>query len=157
MKVGIGYDVHKLVKGRRCIVGGVVIPHTMGLLGHSDADVLVHAIADAILGAMGLGDIGTWFPDTDPTYKDMDSLDILRKIKLLLEEKKYHIINIDAVIMAEKPKMNPHREAMKMNIAHALNISPVQVGIKATTTETLGFIGREEGVAAQAITMIDAF
>lgn len=151
MRVGLGYDVHRLVQGRRLIVGGVTIDHPKGLLGHSDADVLVHAICDALLGAAGWGDIGKHFPDTDPRYKDADSLDLLREIAGMLKEGGFTVGNVDATIMAEAPKMAPHRREMVSNIANALEISPAVVNVKATTTEGLGFIGSGGGMAAMAI------
>ncbi len=151
VRCGIGFDVHQLVEGRKCIIGGVDIPHTHGLLGHSDADVLVHAICDALLGAMGLGDIGTWFPDNDPTFKGIDSLILLGKVREQMEKGGFTLINIDSVVMAERPKINPHREAMKANIARTLGVDVRQVGVKATTTEKLGFTGRQEGIASQAV------
>ena len=151
VRCGIGFDVHQLVEGRKCIIGGVDIPHTHGLLGHSDADVLVHAICDALLGAMGLGDIGTWFPDNDPTFNGIDSLILLGKVREQMEKGGFTLVNIDSVVMAERPKINPHREAMKANIARTLGVDVRQVGVKATTTEKLGFTGRQEGIAAQAV------
>lgn len=151
MRVGMGYDVHKLVEGRKLILGGVEIPHTLGLLGHSDADVLVHAIMDALLGAAALGDIGKHFPDTDPQYKGISSMKLLAHVGKLLEEKGYIIDNIDATVMAQKPKLRPFIEEMEKNIAKELGISKDQVNVKATTEEGLGFTGREEGIAAQAI------
>ena len=150
-RCGIGFDVHQLVEGRKCIIGGVDIPHAKGLLGHSDADVLVHAMCDALLGAMGLGDIGTWFPDNDPTFKGIDSLILLGKVREQMEKGGFTLVNIDAVVMCERPKINPHREKMQANVARILAVDPRQVGIKATTTETLGFTGRQEGIAAQAV------
>lgn len=151
VRCGIGFDVHQLVEGRKCIIGGVDIPHTHGLLGHSDADVLVHAICDALLGAMGLGDIGTWFPDNDPTFEGIDSLILLGKVREQMEKGGFTLVNIDSVVMAERPKINPHRELMKANIARTLGVDVRQVGVKATTTEKLGFTGRQEGIAAQAV------
>lgn len=150
-RTGIGFDVHKLVAGRKCIIGGVAIPFGLGLLGHSDADVLLHAISDALLGAAGLGDIGTYFPDTDPAFKDADSAILLGRVREEVERVGYEIINIDSVVMCELPKLNPHREAMKQKIAKVLGIDVRQVGIKATTTEKLGFTGRMEGIAAEAV------
>ena len=151
MRVGMGYDVHKLVEGRDLIIGGVKIPHTLGLLGHSDADVLLHAIMDAILGAAGLGDIGKHFPDTDPQYKGISSIKLLEHVANLIEEKGYLVENIDATIIAQKPKMRPHIEQMEQNIAQALHISVDQINVKATTEEGLGFTGTEEGISSQAI------
>lgn len=151
---GIGFDVHKLVEGRPCIIGGVHIDHKLGLLGHSDADVLAHAISDAILGAMGLGDIGTWFPDSDPELEGLDSMVILQKIRKLLEERSARLVNVDAVVMCEEPKINPHRDTMRKIMAGHLGVRESRIGIKATTTEKLGFTGRSEGIAAQAVAMI---
>lgn len=156
IKVGQGFDVHQLVSGRKCIIGGVEIPFDKGLEGHSDADVLLHAISDAILGAAGLGDIGKHFPNTDPSIKNMDSRNILKKIVLLLQEKKYSIINIDATVICELPKLTPYIDRMKNNIASDCNIEINAVNIKATTTETLGFTGRGEGIAAQAICLVES-
>lgn len=157
MRVGMGYDVHKLVEGRPLIVGGVTIPHTMGLLGHSDADVLLHAIMDAMLGAAALGDIGKHFPDTDKAYEGISSLTLLKKTGDLILEKGYVIGNIDATIIAQKPKMRPFIEAMEQNIARVLDIDVSQVNIKATTEEGLGFTGKEEGISAQAICLLQNF
>lgn len=151
MRVGMGYDVHKLVEGRDLIIGGVKIPHTLGLLGHSDADVLLHAIMDALLGAAALGDIGKHFPDTDPQYKGISSIKLLEHVGKLIAEKGYVVENIDATIIAQKPKMRPHIEEMEKNIAAALNISTDQINVKATTEEGLGFTGTEEGISSQAI------
>ena len=151
MRVGMGYDVHKLVEGRDLIVGGVTIPHTLGLLGHSDADVLLHAIMDALLGAAGLGDIGKHFPDTDPAYKGISSIKLMEHVAALIEEKGYVVENIDATIIAQKPKMRPHIPQMEENIAKAMNISVDQINVKATTEEGLGFTGTEQGISSQAI------
>lgn len=151
MRVGMGYDVHKLVEGRDLILGGVKIPYEKGLLGHSDADVLLHAIMDALLGAAALGDIGKHFPDTEEKYKGADSIVLLKKVKELIEEKMYVIENIDATIIAQKPKLAPYRETMVKNICDALNIREEQINIKATTEEGLGFTGAGEGISAQAI------
>ena len=151
----MGYDVHQLVEGRKLIMGGVEIPHTKGLLGHSDADVLVHAIMDALIGAMGEGDIGKHFPDTDAKYKNISSLLLLGHVSEMLIEKKAVIHNIDATIIAQKPKMAPYIEDMKKNIALSLNIEISQINIKATTEEKLGFTGEEKGISSQAIAMID--
>lgn len=156
IKVGQGFDVHQLVSGRKCIIGGVEIPYHKGLDGHSDADVLLHAIADAILGAAGLGDIGQHFPNTDPSIKDIDSRDILKKVILLIQEKKYSIINIDATVICELPKLAPYIDRMKNNIALDCGLDIKAVNVKATTTETLGFTGRGEGIAAQAICLIES-
>ena len=154
MRVGMGYDVHKLVEGRKLILGGVEIVHTLGLLGHSDADVLLHAIMDALLGAAALGDIGKHFPDTDPAYKGISSMKLLEHVGKLLEEKGYVIDNIDATIIAQKPKLRPYIEDMEQNIAKALGISKEQVNVKATTEEGLGFTGTEQGISSQAICML---
>lgn len=147
----MGYDVHKLVEGRDLIIGGVKIPHTLGLLGHSDADVLLHAIMDALLGAAALGDIGKHFPDTAAEYKGISSIRLLEHVAGLLEEKGYVVENIDATIVAQRPKMRPHIEEMEQNIAAALHIDKSQINVKATTEEGLGFTGTEEGISAQAI------
>jgi len=151
MRVGLGYDVHKLVEDRDLILGGVKVPHTLGLLGHSDADVLVHAIMDALLGAAALGDIGKHFPDTDEAYKGADSMVLMARVRELIEEKGYVIENIDATIIAQKPKLRPYIDQMEENIAKVLRIERDQINVKATTEERLGFTGREEGMAAQAI------
>ena len=151
MRVGLGYDVHKLVEDRKLILGGVEVPHTLGLLGHSDADVLVHAIMDALLGAAALGDIGKHFPDTDPKYKGADSMILMAHVCDLIEEKGYVIENIDATIIAQKPKLRPYIDQMEENIAKILRVERDQINVKATTEEHLGFTGREEGMAAQAI------
>jgi 2-C-methyl-D-erythritol 2,4-cyclodiphosphate synthase len=153
----MGYDVHKLVEDRPLILGGVTIPHTLGLLGQSDADVLVHAIMDALLGAAALGDIGKHFPDTDPQYKGISSMKLLAHVGKLLEEKGYVIDNIDATVIAQKPKLRPYIEEMELNIAKVLEISKDQVNVKATTEEGLGFTGTEEGISAQAICMLSGF
>ena len=154
MRVGLGYDVHKLVEGRDLIIGGVQIPYEKGLLGHSDADVLLHAIMDALLGAAALGDIGKHFPDTDPKYKGISSILLLEHVTKLLREHHYEIGNIDATIIAQKPKMAPHIPQMKENIAKALHMEPDCLNIKATTEEKLGFTGREEGIASQAVCLL---
>ena len=151
MRVGMGYDVHKLVEGRDLILGGVKIDWEKGLLGHSDADVLLHAIMDALLGAAALGDIGRHFPDTDEKYKGISSIKLLKHVGALLEENMYVINNIDATIIAQKPKMMPHIEKMRENVAKALNIEKNQINIKATTEEGLGFTGSGEGISSQAI------
>lgn len=150
-RVGTGYDVHKLVEGRDLILGGVKIPHTTGLLGHSDADVLLHAIMDAILGAAALGDIGKHFPDTDPQYKGISSVKLLEHVYGLIQDKGYEIGNIDATIIAQKPKLRPYIAQMEENIADALRIQPDQINVKATTEEGLGFTGSLEGISTQAI------
>ena len=154
MRVGMGYDVHRLVEGRDMIIGGVKIPYEKGLLGHSDADVLLHAISDALLGAAALGDIGKHFPDTDPAYKGISSLLLLEKVGQLLEENGFLIENIDATIIAQAPKMRPHIDTMRENIAKALGITVEQVNVKATTEEGLGFTGSGEGISSQAICML---
>ena len=155
MRVGMGYDVHKLVEGRDLILGGVKIPHTLGLLGHSDADVLLHAIMDALLGAAALGDIGKHFPDTDPQYKGISSIKLLEHVAKLIEEKGYIVENIDATIIAQKPKMRPYIEEMEKNIAAALHIDVSQINVKATTEEGLGFTGEGLGIAANCICLIE--
>ena len=155
MRVGLGYDVHKLVEGRDLIIGGVNIPYEKGLLGHSDADVLLHAISDALLGAAALGDIGKHFPDTDPKYKGADSLKLLEHVGKLLEENLYIIENIDATIIAQRPKMAPHIPTMRENIARVLGLEVEQVNVKATTEEGLGFTGTGEGISSQAICAIE--
>ena len=174
MRVGMGYDVHKLVEGRPLILGGVEIPHTLGLLGHSDADVLVHAIMDALLGAAALGDIGKHFPDTDPEYKGISSIRLLKHVggllykgissmkllehvRLLLEKNGYVVENIDATVIAQKPKLRPYIAQMEENIAKTLGIAKEQINIKATTEEGLGFTGTEEGISSQAICMLNGF
>lgn len=154
MRIGTGYDVHRLVEGRELVVGGVKIPYDRGLLGHSDADVLLHAIMDALLGAAALGDIGRHFPDTDPAYKGISSLKLLEKVGELLEKHSFFIENIDATIIAQAPKMRPYIEDMRKNIACSLGIAVEQVNVKATTEEGLGFTGREEGISSQAVCML---
>ncbi len=151
MRAGIGYDVHRLVEGRDLILGGVKIPYEKGLLGHSDADVLLHAVMDALLGAAALGDIGVHFPDTQEEYRGISSLELLRRVGELLEKKLYLIENIDATIIAQQPKMAPHIPRMKKNVADILCLREEQVNIKATTEERLGFTGRGEGISAQAV------
>lgn len=155
MRIGHGYDVHKLVEDRDLIVGGVKIPHTLGLLGHSDADVLLHAISDAILGAAALGDIGGMFPDTDPKWKGADSLKLLEAVVERVNNEGYVIENIDSTLIAQKPKMKPHIEQMRKNIASVCKIDFTQVSVKATTEEWLGFTGREEGISAHAVVLIN--
>lgn len=155
MKIGTGYDVHRLQEGLELWMGGVKIPHTHGLLGHSDADVLLHAICDALLGAAALGDIGKHFPDTDPQYKGISSLKLLTHVGKLLAEHGYKVGNIDSTIAAQRPKMAPYIQQMRQNIADALGIDVDQVSVKATTTERLGFEGREEGISAQAVALIE--
>jgi 2-C-methyl-D-erythritol 2,4-cyclodiphosphate synthase len=151
VRVGTGYDVHRLVAGRKLVIGGVEIPHEKGLLGHSDADVLLHAVCDALLGAAGLGDIGRHFPDSAPKYQGVSSLTLLGEVRRLMAEAGFRVNNIDATIVAEQPKMAPHIPAMAANIAAAVNIERSAVNIKATTTEGLGFAGRGEGMAAYAV------
>lgn len=155
IRVGQGYDVHKLVEGRKLIIGGVEIPHTLGLLGHSDADVLLHAISDAVLGAAALGDIGKHFPDTDPKFKGADSLKLLEHCANLVKEKGYRINNVDATIVAQKPKMAPHIDTMRMNIARVLGVDIDQVNVKATTEEKLGFTGQELGISSYAVACLE--
>ena len=157
MRVGMGYDVHRLTEGRDLILGGVQIPDSMGLVGHSDADVLLHAIMDALLGAAALGDIGKHFPDTDPKYKGISSMKLLEHVAQLLEEKGYLVENIDATIIAQKPKMRPYIEEMEKNIAKVLKIDVSQVNVKATTEEGLGFTGAEQGISAQAVCALTTF
>ena len=154
MRIGHGYDVHKLVHGRDLILGGVKIPHTLGLLGHSDADVLLHAVSDALLGALALGDIGKHFPDTDPAYKGADSLMLLRRVMQLVREQGYGVGNIDATILAQAPKLRPYIDEMRRNIAEAVGADTAQISVKATTEEHLGFTGREEGIAAHAVALL---
>lgn len=155
MRIGMGYDVHKLVENRDLILGGVKIPYEKGLLGHSDADVLLHAIMDALLGAAALGDIGKHFPDTDPAYKGASSMELLKQVGALIEQKLYVIGNIDATIIAQRPKMAPHIEKMRENVAEALGIEKDQINIKATTEEGLGFTGSGEGISSQAIAALE--
>jgi 2-C-methyl-D-erythritol 2,4-cyclodiphosphate synthase len=155
MRVGQGFDVHRLAAGRRLVIGGVEIAHDKGLLGHSDADVLLHAICDALLGAAALGDIGRHFPDTDARYKDIDSRTLLRHVVALVAERGHRIVNLDATIVAEAPRMAPHIPKMVANIAADCGIDRAAVNVKATTTEKLGFTGREEGIAAQAICLVE--
>lgn len=155
MRIGMGYDVHRLVENRKLIMGGVEIPYEKGLLGHSDADVLLHAIMDALLGAAALGDIGKHFPDSDPAYKGISSVKLLEKVGELLEENSFLIENIDATIIAQAPKMRPHIDTMRENIAKALRIEVSQVNVKATTEEGLGFTGTGEGISSQAICLLN--
>ncbi len=155
MRIGMGYDVHKLVENRDLIIGGVKIPYEKGLLGHSDADVLLHAISDALLGAAALGDIGKHFPDTDERFKGADSLELLRQVGVMLEERFYVIENIDATIIAQRPKMLPHIPAMRENIARVLNLDADQVNVKATTEEGMGFTGSGDGISSQAVCLIN--
>ncbi|HAD20036.1 MAG TPA: 2-C-methyl-D-erythritol 2,4-cyclodiphosphate synthase [Lachnospiraceae bacterium] len=156
MRVGTGYDVHRFAEGRPLILGGVRIPSELGLLGHSDADVLIHAIMDAMLGAAALGDIGQHFPDTDPAYRGADSRLLLRRVIDLIEEKGYIVGNIDATVIAQAPKIGPHIPRMITNLAEDLGIDPDQINIKATTEEHLGFTGRREGIAAQAVCLLES-
>ena len=156
MRIGNGYDVHRLVTGRKLILGGVDIPHTMGLLGHSDADVLLHALSDAILGAIGEGDIGRHFPDTDPAYKGADSIKLLQHVMALADAKGFRIGNVDTTIVAQRPKLAPFILQMRANIARALGTEEDRVNVKATTTEELGFAGRGEGIAAYAVALLEA-
>ena len=157
MRVGMGYDVHRLATGRKLIIGGVEIPYEKGLLGHSDADVLLHAIMDALLGAAALGDIGKHFPDTDPEYEGISSIKLLEHVGRLLDEGGYVIENIDATIIAQRPKMRPHIDQMRENIAAALNIETEQVNVKATTEEGLGFTGTGEGISSQAVCAVEKY
>ena len=155
MRVGIGYDVHKLVEGRRLVIGGVQIPHEMGLLGHSDADVLVHSLMDAILGAMSAGDIGKHFPDTDMEYKDISSMILLERVFQVMKEKGYRLVNADNVIAAQRPKLAPYIDQMRENIAEVLQVPVEDIGVKATTTERLGFEGREEGISSYSTCLLE--
>ena len=155
MRIGHGYDVHKLVAGRRLILGGVDVPHTKGLLGHSDADVLLHALSDAILGAIGEGDIGRHFPDTDPAYKGADSIKLLRHVMALADAKGFRIGNVDTTIVAQRPKLASFIPQMRLNIARALSTDEERVNVKATTTEELGFAGRGEGIASYAVVLLE--
>ncbi len=154
LRIGQGYDVHKLVEGRKLIIGGVEIPHTLGLLGHSDADVLAHAVADALLGGIRGGDIGKLFPDTDPEWEGADSMKLLSAVAEKVRAEGFEIIDVDSVIAAQEPKMAPHRERMRVNLAQAMSIPVENVGVKATTTEHLGFEGREEGISATAVALL---
>lgn len=155
MRIGQSSDIHKLVEGRKLILGGVEIPHTKGLLGHSDADALLHAVAESILGALALGDLGHHFPDTDPKWEGVSSLIILEEVTKMMEEKGYKIGNVDALVLIERPKMAPHIQKMRENIAHALHTDIDNVSVKATRGEGLGFVGREEGVLAQAVVLLE--
>lgn len=157
MRIGTGYDVHKLVEGRDLIIGGVKIEHTLGLLGHSDADVLLHAIADAVLGAAGLKDIGAHFPDTDPKYKGADSMKLLEQVRELVMDEGYVVGNVDATVIAQAPKLRTYIDKMEENVAKCLGIDVSQVNIKATTEEHLGFTGREEGISSQAVCLLYEF
>ena len=155
IRSGIGYDVHQLVEGRPLVLGGVTIPFERGLSGHSDADVLAHAMADAVLGALGEPDIGYWFPPSDASIEGIDSMDILSKVRAIADERSAVIHNVDATLIAEEPKIKPHIAAMKENVGRALLLAPSQVGIKATTNETMGFPGRQEGMCAMAVACVD--
>ncbi len=157
MRIGTGYDVHRLQEGRKLILGGVEIPHEKGLLGHSDADVLTHAIMDALLGAAALGDIGLHFPDTDEAYRGISSMELLTRVGGMLEREGYAVENIDATVIAQEPKLRPHIDQMRKNVAAALGISEGQVNVKATTEERLGFTGRKEGISAQAVCLLVGF
>ncbi len=154
MRIGHGYDVHRLVEGRKLILGGVEIPYTKGLLGHSDADVLLHAVADALLGAAALGDIGKHFPDTDPQYKGADSRKLLRHVVALIREKGYKVGNVDVTVIAQAPKLSPHIPQMRENLAHDLGVEPDAVNVKATTEERLGFTGSGEGIACHGVCLL---
>lgn len=154
MRTGIGYDVHQLARGRKLIIGGVEIPYHKGSLAHSDGDVLIHALCDALLGAVAMGDIGLHFPDTESKYKDIDSMVLLDKVTSLISEKGYGICNIDSVICLQKPKLREHITAMQNNIARVMKINPEDVSVKATTTEKLGFTGREEGISAHVVVLL---
>lgn len=155
MRIGMGYDVHRLVAGKKLVLGGITIDFEKGLEGHSDADVLVHALCDALLGAAGLKDIGFWFPDTDPAYKDIYSIELLKKCDHMIRDKGYSIINTDITIFAEQPKISPYRTAMIEKIAESLDIEPERINIKATTTEGLGMIGKGEGIGAMCIVLME--
>jgi len=154
MRIGQGFDTHALVEGRELVIGGVRIPYEKGLAGHSDADVLIHAVCDALLGAAGLGDIGAHFPDTDARYKGIDSRKLLREVAQLLRQRKLRVANVDATIIAQAPKMAPHIAAMRANLASDLGLAPDAVNVKAKTTEKLGFVGRGEGIAAEAVALL---
>lgn len=154
LRVGLGFDVHAFAEGRKLILGGVDVSHVRGLLGHSDADVLAHAISDALLGALRAGDIGKLFPDTDPAFKDADSLKLLAAVAALVREQGFEILDVDCVIAAQAPKLSPYRDAMRRNLSAAMGVSVDAVGVKATTTEHLGFEGREEGISARAVCLV---
>jgi 2-C-methyl-D-erythritol 2,4-cyclodiphosphate synthase len=156
-RIGQGFDVHQLTEGRPLIIGGIMIPYEKGLLGHSDADVLLHTISDACLGAIGEGDIGRHFPDTDPEFKDADSAKLMERVWQLVKDRGYELVNADCTIIAQKPKMAPYIQQMKERIAELLNASPEQINVKATTTEKLGFTGRGEGIAAQAVVLLKKY
>jgi len=155
MRVGLGFDAHRLTAGRPLILGGVEIEHPLGLLGHSDADVLTHAIGDALLGAAGLGDLGRHFPDADPAYKNISSLVLLERIMALVADRGFRVVNVDATVMAEHPRLAPHFPRMAANLAPILGVDPAEVSLKATTTERMGFTGREEGMAALALVLLE--
>ncbi|MGD2271488.1 MAG: 2-C-methyl-D-erythritol 2,4-cyclodiphosphate synthase [Desulfobacterales bacterium] len=155
MRVGIGYDVHRLVEGRKLILGGITIPYEKGLLGHSDADVLIHAICDALLGAAGAGDIGRHFPDTEAEFKGISSIELLESTHEMIQAKNFSVINLDATLVAQAPKLQPYLESMTRNLARVLGIARQKVNVKATTTEGLGFIGKGEGIAAMCVALID--
>lgn len=155
MRIGHGYDVHRLVEGRKCIIGGVDVPHEKGLLGHSDADVLLHAVMDAVLGAMAVGDIGKLFPDSDPAYKGADSLALTRRVAKVMAERGYRLGNMDATVIAQAPKLAPHIPAMRQNIASAFGTDVDRISVKATTEEGLGFTGSGEGIAAHAVCLLE--
>ncbi len=153
-RIGIGYDVHRLEEGYRLVIGGVEIPYTKGLKGHSDADVLIHAICDAILGALSLGDIGEHFPDSDDRFRGISSLILLKEVNRIVNENGYQVVNVDSTVVAQRPKLSPYKEEMRKNISEVLGISINSVSVKATTTEGLGFEGREEGISAQAVALL---
>jgi 2-C-methyl-D-erythritol 2,4-cyclodiphosphate synthase len=155
MRIGQGFDAHALVTGRKLIIGGVEIPHEKGLAGHSDADVLIHALCDALLGAAGLGDIGSHFPDSDARYQGIDSRKLLREVAGLLRQRRLRVVNVDATVIAQAPRMAPHIAAMRANLAADLGVVPEAVNVKAKTTERLGFVGRGEGIAAEAVALVD--
>lgn len=155
MRIGTGYDVHKLISGRKLVLGGVAIPFEKGLLGHSDADVLIHSICDALLGAAGLGDIGLHFPDTDPKFKDISSIKLLEKTYQMVCKKGFNLKNLDSIVFAQKPKIFPFREKMQQNIARAMNVNTDCINIKATTTEGLGMFGRGEGIGAMCVVLVE--
>ncbi len=155
MRIGSGYDVHRLVAGRPLILGGVVIPHDKGLLGHSDADVLTHAVCDALLGALGLGDLGRHFPDTSKKYKNIKSIELLQECIGFMEQEGYRLVNLDATVLAQAPHISPHKAEMEARLAKVFNTEAKRINIKATTTEGLGFIGRGEGMAAECVLLID--
>ncbi len=155
MRVGIGYDVHAFTEGRPLVLGGVDVPHEMGLIGHSDADVLAHALTDAIISAMRAGDLGAHFPDSDPAYADACSIDLLARVAGMMRDAGWRLIDADTVLVLERPRVSPYRDAMRVNLAEALGVEVEAVGVKATTTEGLGFAGREEGVAAYAVVLLE--